>query len=118
MRKLTVFLVFASLCLPLAAAATPPVQNQCPGDCTPCLGPTDPFCPHGDGPGSGGTVPGGDSFCQWCKPDPHHSNRPVCAGVDEGESGLTKCTMVWDGMTPVSCSTAGGYFCAYIIVTR
>jgi hypothetical protein len=108
-------LVLASLSVGPAYALTS--QNQCPGDCSPCLGPTDPFCPHGDDPGSGGTGSGGQGNCQWCKPDPNYNNRPVCAFVDEGESGMTSCTVIWDEMTPVSCSTQGGYYCSYITVT-
>lgn len=91
-------------------------QNQCPGDCSPCLGDEDPFCPHGDDPGSGGTGPDGQGQCQWCKPNRNYGNRPTCEYVEEGESGKTNCTMVWEETTPVSCSTAGGYYCAYIIV--
>ena len=114
-RLILGLVVFAFLAGTLQLGALTP-QNQCPGDCSPCLGDDDPFCPHGDEP-DGGTGPGGEGSCQWCKPDPHYGNRPVCDSVEEGESGFTNCTMVWVETTPVSCSTQGGYYCAYIVVT-
>jgi hypothetical protein len=78
-------------------ALTP--QNQCPGDCSPCLGPTDPFCTTTtmDASSSSGR------FCVLCE-----SPKGNCVDAQPGQSGKDKsCTVVTYGMTIVSCTNSG-----------
>ena len=94
--------------LPAASAQLVP-QNQCPGDCSPCLGEEDPFCRTTDSDGGG--APG--STCMLCKPWPQDPKRKSCQIPDSGERGQNTCTVVWEGTTPISCS-ATGTFCPIV----
>jgi hypothetical protein len=88
----------------LAEAAVPPPQNQCPGDCSPCLGPEDPFC--------GGTpdpIDDGSSKCQTCEAttDAHGNIVSMsCVVVDPGELGHLSCTVTITA-SKVSCKATG-----------
>lgn len=81
------------------AMAAPTPQNQCPGDCSPCLGPSDPFC-------SSDTLDNSTNsrnFCVRC--DSPTSN---CRDARAGETGKdASCTVVTEGMRVVSCTAAG-----------
>jgi hypothetical protein len=87
----------------LWAAISP--QNQCPGDCSPCLGDEDPFCTITvTSSGSGGSS---GSFCVLCETGPN--NQPGnCRDANVGESGKDdSCTVVTDELRVVSCKTYG-----------
>jgi hypothetical protein len=78
-------------------ALTP--QNQCPGDCSPCLGPTDPFCTTTtiDASSSSGR------FCVLCE-----SPKGNCVDAQPGQSGKDQsCTVVTRGTIIVSCTNSG-----------
>lgn len=83
-------------------------QNQCPGDCSPCLGPTDPFCTAGGGSGTGGGG-GTTTTCQICETIIYEDgsfSEPRCASVGPGESGYTSCSVTRTATT-VTCSATG-----------
>lgn len=89
--------------LPAANAQLIP-QNQCPGDCSPCLGEDDPFCRTTDSDG-GGTSPSNCMFCKrW-----GNTSRKSCQEATSGERGRNTCTVVWEGEIPISCSDSGTY---------
>lgn len=103
--------VFAVLLPDGSRGVTP--QNQCPGDCSPCVSDIDPFCNHHD-PWPDG--PGQPGLCQICRPNPAYNNRPTCDEIRESESGRPDCHTEWEGATPISCSESGGFYCSWIIV--
>ncbi|HET7177139.1 MAG TPA: hypothetical protein VFI63_00475 [Solirubrobacterales bacterium] len=81
----------------LLYALTP--QNQCSGDCSPCLGPTDPFCSTTTLTDENNT----GHFCVLC--DKQTNN---CRDAKSGETGKDdSCTVVTYGTRVVSCTTSG-----------
>lgn len=100
--RLVVFatLAFTTLCTSLAWAGLV-AENQCPGDCSPCLGPSDPFCTSGGGSSGSGTT--GGSFCVRCE-----SARGNCRDALRGETGKNQsCTVITEGTTVISCTATG-----------
>ena len=87
---------------------TPP-RNQCPGDCSPCVGQTDPFCD----PSSFPPTPATPENCLKCGFD--SQGKLTCLPVAEGETGSDTCGLLTNGMTVVRC-TAQGSFCAFTTV--
>ncbi len=81
-----------------ASAAVAPPQNQCAGDCSPCLGASDPFCSPPDSPPPT-TTP---QNCYICKRD-RSTMQLTCAGVEAGEVGTTGCGLTTKGTTVISC---------------
>lgn len=71
-------------------------QNQCSGDCSPCLGADDPFCNTTTLDDTNGHV------CVYCE-----SPTGNCRDATTGQSGKTSCTVVTYKMTVVSCSAFG-----------
>lgn len=90
---------------PAAHASLTP-QNQCPGDCSPCLGEDDPFCPTGsgsEGPAGGGTT------CQTCVIELRSDGTvvgPECQAAKPGDSGKSSCKVTTSGDT-ITCKTEG-----------
>ena len=92
-----VFVCATSIPSGLLAAVWPP-QNQCPGDCSPCLGVDDPFCTRTSTTSSGGT---GSYFCVLCAGG-------ECRDAQVGEKGKdASCTVTTEGTTVISCVTSG-----------
>ena len=81
--------------------AGPVAENQCPGDCSPCLGPSDPFCANsGGGSGSGGSS---SNFCVLCE-----SARGSCRDAKQGEAGKDQgCKVMSYENTILSCTAQG-----------
>jgi hypothetical protein len=71
-------------------------QNQCPGDCSPCLGADDPFCNTSTLDDTNGHV------CVYCE-----SPTGNCFDSTAGQSGKTSCKVVTYKTTVVSCTTSG-----------
>jgi hypothetical protein len=92
-----------------ASASVPPPKNQCPEDCSPCLGETDPFCEP-----TGPPIASTPDNCFVC--GLNRSRQLDCLGVVEGQTGSDKCGLVTMGPTVVQCK-AEGSSCAYINVT-
>lgn len=90
------------------SAVKPPPQNQCPGDCSPCLGETDPFC-EPSGPPTPAT-PGNCSVCGL-----NSAGQLDCLGVVEGQTGSDTCGLITQGTKVVQCA-AQGSSCAFIVV--
>jgi hypothetical protein len=84
-------------------ALTP--QNQCSGDCSPCLGADDPFCNTTTLDDTNGHV------CVYCT-----SPTGKCLDSTKGQSGNTSCKVVTYKTTVVSC-TAFGSACVGTTVT-
>jgi hypothetical protein len=89
------------------AALTP--QNQCSGDCSPCLnsadGTIDPFCTTTD-PNSNNNS---GATCLTCEIDVYPGggmSAPYCTSVAEGETGHTGCAVTTTA-TKTSCMTSG-----------
>lgn len=82
-----------------SAICAPMPQNQCSGDCSPCLGATDPFCSTTTLTDTNNT----GHFCVLC--DKQTNN---CRDAKSGETGKDdSCTVVTYGITVVSCTTSG-----------
>lgn len=84
-------------------------QNQCSGDCSPCLnsadGTIDPFCTTTDPT----TDTSGSGSCFTCEIDVYPGggmSAPYCTSVAPGESGHTTCTVTTTA-TKTSCMTSG-----------
>jgi hypothetical protein len=79
----------------LSALSTSAVEpnNQCPGDCSPCLGPDDPFCSGtgSEGPGGGGGSSGDCWGCYWFDPGMGLTPSKACAPVADNDTGTTGC---------------------------
>jgi hypothetical protein len=90
---------FLFVVAPVLALPVHPPQNQCTGDCSPCLGAGDPFCNQSDPP-----IPTTPQNCLICKNQPIAGRLQLgCTGVEEGEIGTTGCRTVTNGTTVVSC---------------
>ena len=95
-----------------AWAVTP--GNQCPGDCSPCLGPTDPFCTGG---GSSGGSGGTSTSCYKCG----GTYKPTLGG---GMTYIATCDPVTNGDGATECSVSllfstcslSGRTCSVIVV--
>jgi hypothetical protein len=72
---------------PSRAQALPigPPPNQCPGDCSPCLGNNDPFCPTG--------TPTPSTTCWACHwiDEGNGITLKACEKADDREAGHTGC---------------------------
>jgi hypothetical protein len=99
-------LAMASLCLALFGAIAPanaaipitPPQNQCPGDCSTCLGPSDPFCDTSQP----------SAQCQVCQAtNAGGVLRIGCVFVGAGVSGHLTCSTTTDAQGNTKCSTSG-----------
>ncbi len=78
-------------------ALTP--QNQCSGDCSPCLGPSDPFCSTTIDTSSNHS----SRFCVYCE-----SPTGNCQDATTGQTGKDQsCTVVTEGTRVVSCTNSG-----------
>lgn len=91
-------------CLALAASRSPSLgtlapQNQCSGDCSPCLGPSDPFC-YTD------TIydnTNKSNFCVLCE-----SPTGQCRDARVGEQGKDQsCDVKTIGIVVISCTYTG-----------
>ncbi len=86
-----------------ATRATP--QNQCPGDCSPCLGPSDPFCNGGSG-----NPPADNSTTCWLCSDvtaPDGTKGGQCVKTNAGQQGFDSCSQTSVGTFPSKCVAAG-----------
>jgi len=100
----------------LGALATYAVEpnNQCSGDCSPCLGPVDPFCSGtGSDGGSGGGTSGACWGCYWFDPGIGLTPLKACAPVADNDTGTTGCAEKPPFFT--SCKI-WGTFCTVVIV--
>jgi hypothetical protein len=91
-----------------AVALTP--QNQCQGDCSPCLnsadGTKDPFCTSGDPTPD---TNNNNTTCQICQVDVYQGgvmSAPYCTTVGAGETGRAACNVTTTA-TRTSCMASG-----------
>lgn len=81
--------LFVALIVAVAASArasVAPPPNQCPGDCSPCLGPTDPFCDATPEPTPQNTC----WACHWID-EGNGITIKACETANAGEDGHTGC---------------------------
>ncbi len=76
---------FGGALAPARAAVAPP-QNQCPGDCSPCLGHADPFCNPDPIPTTSGTC----WACHWID-EGNGITLKACDRADDQEAGRAGC---------------------------
>jgi len=92
-----------SVAAPMLATIGPP-PNQCPGDCSPCLGDNDPFCDSGPG----GVPPQSSAQCQTCVATNEGGIfRVGCAFVGTGEAGHLTCSTTTDKTGKTTCTASG-----------
>lgn len=91
------------LCGPLtpASASVAPPQNQCPGDCSPCLGGLDPFCSTDPTDSNSGTC----WACHWIDMG-NGITLKACDAADDKEAGRKGCKE--DLPVMASCTFSGG----------
>jgi hypothetical protein len=88
--------------------SVPTISNDCGVECFPCMGPADIFCRDPSPPWPVPDAP----FCTLCFMGGTHSH---CDNAMNGETGMTSCSLVYEGSTLKSCAGSGS-FCSSITV--